>query len=104
MNTQDKPWILTDPDTEQYGRKLSDWVYEFKEKTKDDDWMENDFVELEIDMSKYSANQVEPIINAYGYTLEPWSDGTFIFDLYKNKETVNWIIAECIFENESGNY
>jgi len=86
-----KKWTLTDADTQQYGRKLSEWVYEFKQTGKDCQT---------IDLSEYSAAQVEEIINSYGYTLEPWPNDTFIFDIYHDKETVNWIIAECIFEYE----
>lgn len=82
-------WKCTDSDTQQYGRKLSNWVYEFKERDKDSQT---------IDLSEYSAAKVEEIINSYGYTLEPWSDDTFIFDIYHTKEIVNWIIAKCIFE------
>lgn len=91
-NIPSKTWICTDPATEQHGRKLSDWIYEFKEIRG------NKTFQQTVDLSHYSAREVEPIINAYGYTLEPWSDDTFIFDIYENKETVNWIIAECIFE------
>jgi hypothetical protein len=91
--TAEKPWICTDPSTEQYGRKVdsteSDWVYEFKEKGKQT---------RVINLTEYSAKEVEECINAFGYTLEPWSDDTFIFDIYGNKETVNWIIAECLYE------
>lgn len=118
MKPKDKTWIVTDASTHQYGRKLSDWIFEFREFNKQDysinteDYEDEDiFIETvwdndvfwntgTIDLSEYCAKDVEQIINAYGYTLEPWSDGTFIFDLYKNKETVNWVIAECIFESE----
>ena len=88
------PWVLTDSDTNQYGRKRSDlgkWVFEFKEDNKE---------ETIIDLEDYTTKQLQDYITSYGYSLNPASS-FFIFDLYLNKETVNWIIAECIFEQEN---
>jgi len=93
-NTTD--WILTDPDNQQYGRRLDELKFEFKEKDKN----------LTIDLDEYEENEIEDIINSYGYTL--YEDEEFleyyndVYSLYG--DSANWIIAECIFEYESGFY
>lgn len=87
MQKLTKRWTCTDPNTQQYGRKLSNWTFEFKEGN----------IKEIIDLYKYSSEKVEPIINAYGYSLLPYKK-EFIYSIYKNTESVNWIIAECIFE------
>lgn len=86
-------WILTDDSIKQYGRTRKDlnkWAFEFKQK---------DVEETIIDLEDYTTEQIQNVISSYGYSLNPASS-YFIFDIYKNKETVNWIIAECIFETE----
>lgn len=86
------PWKCTDSDNQQYGRKredLGDWFYEFKENKK----------RRVIKLHEYTIQEIESIISSYGYSLNPISKH-FIFDIYEDKETVNWIIAECIFETE----
>lgn len=81
-------WILTDPDTEQYGKQLSKNCFVFKEK---------DSTEEKIDISSFTLGQIEDTINAYGYTLLSSESGnTNIADLYGDESS--WIIAECIFE------
>lgn len=93
-NTTD--WVLTDPDNQQYGRQLDELKFEFKENGKI----------LIIDLDEYEEHEIEDIINSYGYTLyedeeslEYYND---VYSLYGN--SANWIIAECIFEYESGLY
>lgn len=80
-------WIVTDPDTGQQGRKIKDWVYEFKEGT----------AQATIDLEDFLLEYIEEVLQGYGYSLCPFKKD-YILDIYKNKETANWIIAECIFE------
>lgn len=92
-----KKWICTDIDNQQYGRKRTDlntWAFEFKEKGVE---------KTIIDLEDYDIEKMQFYISCYGYSLNPASS-YFIFDIYKNKEAVNWVIAECIFEQECGNY
>jgi len=93
-NTTD--WVLTDPDNQQYGRQLDELKFEFKEKDKN----------LIIDLDEYEENETEDIINSYGYTLYE-DEGSLesyrnVYNLYV--DSANWIVAECIFEYESGFY
>ncbi len=85
-------WVCTDSDTQQYGRQINETTFQFKEKGKD---------KSIVDIKKYSNEQIENIINSYGYTLEPnhrTNNNQNIHVLYG--EEANWIIAECIFESE----
>jgi hypothetical protein len=72
-------WICTDPDNKQYGRKISETIYEFKEKG----------IQFLIDLNDYTSEQMKKFYEPYGF---PIGDLT------------NWIIAECIFEQESRLY
>lgn len=87
-----KQWILTDPATEQYGRKINESIYEFKERDRN---------KRIIDLRNYTNSEKEKYINAFGYTL--WATigrkttNQNIFNLYPL--SYNWIIAECIYES-----
>ena len=70
-------WICTDPDNKQYGRKLTENIYEFKEGN----------VSLVIDLDEYTNEQMKKAYEPYGFP-----------------KLNNWLIAECIFERESGLY
>lgn len=99
--------ICTDPDKGQYGRQISERVFEFKElATNEDEYDIGEYIELKINLDDYTAYEIENHINSYGYTLFEPKGRTFtstnIFEQYA--ENANWIIAECIFEQESGNY
>jgi hypothetical protein len=87
-----KEWKLTDSDTNQYGRQLTDLSFEFKEDGKE---------ETIIDLSDYTKEEIESIINSYGYTLGKVTINglSSIHGLYG--VDTNWIIAECIFETEN---
>lgn len=86
-------WICTDPDTNQWGRQLSDTVYEFKQDDNEGVYG------AEIDLTQYSAKQKESTINAYGYTLGKEKPGLRnLYELYG--KDAGWILAECIFEME----
>jgi hypothetical protein len=79
----------------------------FKEKSRDlDEYDEGEDIQLLIDLDDYTDKEKEHHINTYGYTLYEPKGNTFtsvnIFEQYA--ENANWIIAECIFEQESGLY
>ena len=84
-------WVCTDPDNKQYGRWLGDGRYQFKETDFD-----GESVELEIDLSQYSEEEMGDNVGAYYNSVEE------LKSIYG--EDSAWIIAECIFENESGLY
>ena len=75
INWYDYRWICTDPDCDQWGRKLSETTFEFKEGG----------TQAIIDLKKYSDEQKQHILDAYTLKLT---------------ETENMTIAECIFEVE----
>lgn len=102
-------WKLTDPDNFQYGMQISESVFKFKEFDRneyynltkeeiekipfsDDDY----YVELEIDLTKYTSEQIREVVDGYYTNLEE------LISIY-GKDS-NWIVAECIFETESGLY
>lgn len=78
MNTKNK-WICTDIDNKQYGRKISENIYEFKERG----------VKLTIDLDEYTSEEMKEAYLSYYFPIG---------------HLTNWIIAECIFEQESGLY
>ncbi len=93
LNYNKLVWICTDPNTKQYGRQLTDVLFEFKE---------GDGSPQGIDLSGYENKEIEHIINSYGYTL---MKGELknprlvnIHELYGKQ--ANWVIAECMFESE----
>ena len=88
-----RKWICTDADALQYGRQLTDTLFEFKD--------ENTEATL-VDITEYEAKEIEHTINAYGYTQlkgENKAKGLENIEELYGKST-NWIIAECIFEME----
>lgn len=81
-------WICTDPDTQQYGRKVYDGMWLFKEQYKP---------ESLIVIKEYSPVDVESTLNSYGYTMYNTMDGLHnINELYG--DSAEQIIAECLFE------
>lgn len=107
-------WKNTDPDSYQYGRKISEGVYNFKEFDRHnystnnsnylsvDEYMQSIFdndefwIEIKITMKHYSQSQIEDYTSAYYTSIEQ------IKEIYG--DSYEWIIAECIFEQESGLY
>lgn len=90
-------WICTDSDTEQYGRQISERVFEFKELANNEDEYDfGEYIEMTINLDHYTQEEVLNHISAY------YTDLNEIFNIYG--EEANWIIAECVFEQESGNY
>lgn len=117
MNKQDIPevdhtkleWICTDPDNFQYGRKVSDGVFQFKEwigggkldeaveKTVKECFNESgSWEEDTIVLANFNEQEIREHISGYYNSLE---------DLKKIcGDDSDWIIAECIFEQQSGLY
>jgi len=103
-------FICTDIDSLQYGRKINQDIYEFKEfdranynfvdeikllgikKFRKTYWRKKEFwVRNIINLQKYTSEQIKSFLSAY----------------YPERNEIsltNWIIAECIFEQESGLY
>lgn len=90
-------WVCTDADNEQYGRQISEKVFDFKELNRGLlGYEEGEFIYLRINLNEYSRKQILNHILAYYDSIEQ------IETLYGDDS--NWIIAECIFEQESGLY
>lgn len=103
-------WICTDIDMNQYGRQLSGNIFEFKEFNRniglyftqnqiDGELFNNDdyWIKLQIDLACYSEKEIEDMTSAYYSDLNELKEEC-------REEDYNWIIAECIFEQESGLY
>ena len=86
-------WVRTD--THQYGRQISFCKFEFKEKRNNETYRDV------INLSDYNESDIENFILPYGYTLEGINIPSYpnIYNMY-GKQAL-WIIAECIFEQES---
>ena len=82
--TEDIPWICTDSDSNQYGRRLSTYKYEFKEDGKD---------ATVINLEEYSWKQICDACEGYYPNMDE------LFSTYGPQST--WIIAECIFEMDA---
>lgn len=85
-------WICTDPDSQQYGVKITDKIFSFREPDR----------QGTVNLDDYEIKEQEHIINAYGYTLAEGADrATRLLNVKEHyKDSANWIIAECIFETE----
>lgn len=83
-------WICTDPATKQYGRKISDKVYEFKEEVGYPDG--NKYTEQkEIDLNDYTEDEINDHLSPYGWNIIQLKEENSI-------EGAEWLMAECIFE------
>jgi len=86
IKKENESWTCTDEDNQQYGRQLSERIFEFKERGY------TDIIKLD----DYNLKEINNIISSYYLSIE---------ELKKEyKENSDWIIAECIFEQESGLY
>lgn len=93
-------WICTDPDEGQYRMDRGEDVtkeksYIFTQKG----------YELEIDLKEYTEDDIQDIINGYGY----YKEGELYLNDSFNKDSEDAIvtldiIAECVFEFEFANY
>lgn len=90
-------WKCTDLDNEQYGRQLGDRLFEFKEKNRGLlDYKEEEFIEIYVNLDNYTEGEIENYTSPYYSSIEE------IVEIYGDSS--DWIIAECIFEQESGLY
>ena len=90
-------WTCTDPDSEQFGRQLSENIFEFKEKDRSfDAHGKNKWIKKTINLSLYKYQDIIAMCAPYYKTMDE------LFDTYGKQSS--WIIAECIFEQESGQY
>jgi hypothetical protein len=79
-------WITTDKDNGQEGRQISEFVFEFRQ----------DGIEMVIDLKCCTIGELnEKIMPYYDSLLQ-------VFEHYGKKTW--WIIAECVFEQDSGLY
>lgn len=74
-------WKLTDPDTQQWGRRLSTYRFEFKERESK---------KAIIDLEKYSWLEIIDCCESYYENMDE------LFNRYGSESC--WIIAECLFE------
>lgn len=112
-------WKNTDPDNFQYGRELRGGVFEFKEFDRQTfmskfyelkampyeeaekfivaDFNSTDFWKHErVNLSDYTEQEIEDHISGY------YKDLDEVKDIYEDEWM--FIVAECIFEQESGLY
>ena len=90
MNTAENEWVCTDSDMNQWGRKIGDRVYEFKQDMK----YPNGMVvkeEEEIDLNKYSEEEINDHLSPYGWDIKQLKEENIL-------EDAEWLMAECIFE------
>ncbi|HMC01376.1 MAG TPA: hypothetical protein VKN14_10115 [Flavobacteriaceae bacterium] len=85
-------WIITDPDHNQKRKDLGDKVYLFKEdRLVNPETKELETYELEIDLKKYTEDQMWDAVSGFGYSrkqMQTWISASVNLEL----------IAECIFE------
>jgi hypothetical protein len=80
-------WIYTDPNTKQWGRKIHALAFEFKQAGAQS---------KVIVITDWTLEEIEEIINAFGYSLYPKKKG--FQDITEQYRDYSWIIAECIYE------
>lgn len=84
-------WVCTDPNNDQWGRWLGGRLFEFKEPDFD-----GDIVQFVVDLNSYTDEEVQKHISAY------YRDVEEVKEIYG--DSCDWVIAECIFEQETGMY
>ena len=105
---EETPWTCTDPDMFQYGRRLSTYKFEFAEFDRDS-FDKPDSVNLEevdfdgmgwirwiIDLEKRSMKEIMSHTESYYGNLDEIAA--------QYGKDFSWIVAECIFEQDSGLY
>lgn len=101
MENYSNEWTCTDASTDQYGRQLSERVFEFKQAEID---YKNegttlipvptgDYISAVVDLNRYSEDSMYDRVCAY----YGWND----FQEFLTSPDGLWIIAECIFESEN---
>ena len=87
-------WICSDPDSNQYIRKINDMTYELKEDRYDPESKKIKVYNSIIKLAEYSNEEMIHYCMVYGYRkteIEIWLRAGENLD----------IIAECIFEQEN---
>lgn len=85
-------WTQTDPNCNQYGKKISEGIYLFREdRLINPITKETEPFEYEIDLSEYTEAEKEDALDTFGYKTD--DDITFL-----TGQDLSWIIAECLFE------
>lgn len=87
-----KGWACTDPDFDQWCKKVDDFSYLYFEKGKGD----KDTPTM-IDIRDYTVREIESAINPYGYTLFKKEGNRNIYELYE--DSAIQIITEYLFES-----
>jgi len=83
-------WICTDPDTNQWGRKIGERTYEFKQDMK----YPNGMIvkeEEEINLDEYTDEEINDHLSPYSWSIEQLKEENSL-------EDAEWLMAECIFE------
>jgi hypothetical protein len=89
-------YTCTDPDQLQFGKRVGDGVYEFAERVRFNPEQEGRWVEIRVDLSHYDEAAREYHVSAYYGSMAELAD--------ECDDDTEWMLAECIFENESGQY
>jgi hypothetical protein len=105
---EDIPWKCTDPDNHQYGRRLSTYKFEFAEfnchrfklpkkvSLKRVNFNDPCWILDVVDLEEYTMKEIMKHTEGYYDNLDE------IAKQYGKDFT--WIVAECIFEQDSGLY
>jgi hypothetical protein len=89
-------WICTDPDNEQYGRHIKGRTYEFKETMRFPSFEAGEIINMIIDLNDYTEEETLNHISPYYDNIDE------VKEIYG--DDWEWVVAECIFEQESGQY
>jgi len=90
LKKENMEWICTDIDMNQWGRKISDRTYEFKQDMKYPDGLIIT-EEEEICLDEYTEDEINDHLSPYGWTITQLKEENSI-------EDAEWLMAECIFE------
>ena len=110
---KDKGWLQTDgsDSTLQYGRKISETAWEYREWVDDgesisieeklEDWDSSDWREEVIDLNDYTEDEIWDALSVYGYTADILNVEDLTFhqsgDTYTGQDAVQ-LACECLFE------
>ena len=86
----DSKWICTDSDMNQWGRKIGEKKYEFKQDMKYPNGMIVHEWE-EINLNEYSIEEMNEHLSPYNWSVKQ-------LEAENTPEDAEWLIAECIFE------
>lgn len=108
MGTHITDWQCTDPDQYQFGRRLGTREFEFREfdhfsifpaevdTIEEAEAMTDNWTEMVVNLDDYSDEEKEDVSKAYYGSLDELKE--------QNGDAWEWVLAECIFEQESGLY